>query len=70
MITTVQSAGPVPAPTIALTLSIYLTLYLALTAVDVAPVFRLARNGALAAEEPQAAAAGLQAQPRLCLARP
>jgi cytochrome d ubiquinol oxidase subunit I len=45
VLTTAQAAGPVPAPSIGMTLAIYLTLYLALTAAYVATIFRLARKG-------------------------
>ncbi len=44
VLTTAQAAGPVPAPTIALTLAVYVTMYLALAAAYVATVFRLARK--------------------------
>ncbi|MDZ7589245.1 MAG: cytochrome ubiquinol oxidase subunit I [Rubrivivax sp.] len=56
VLTTAQAAGPVPAPTIALTLAIYVTLYLALTVAYVATVFRLARKAGPA--EPSMPAAG------------
>jgi cytochrome bd ubiquinol oxidase subunit I len=64
VLTTAQAAGPVPAPTIALSLAIYVTLYLALTVAYVATVFRLARKGA-AAEPPRRAAGAMQAQRRV-----
>ena len=60
VLTTAQAVGPVPAPTIGLTLAIYLTLYVALTVAYVSVVFRLARKGALV--EPPRPAAGM---PRL-----
>ncbi len=63
VLTTAQAAGPVPAPTIALTLAIYVVMYLALTVVYVATVFRLARKGA-AARLPQAGANALSAPRR------
>ena len=62
VLTTAQAVGPVPAPTIGLTLAIYLTLYVALTAAYVSVVFRLARKGAFV--EPPRPVAGM---PRLQL---
>ena len=64
VLTTAQAAGPVPAPTIALTLAMYVTLYLALTVAYVATVFRLARKG-VAVEAPRLAAGSLRAQRRV-----
>jgi len=64
VLTTAQAVGPVPAPTIGLTLAIYLTLYVALTVAYVSVVFRLARKGALV-EPPQPAAAMPRLQHRL-----
>jgi cytochrome bd ubiquinol oxidase subunit I len=64
VLTTAQAAGPVPAPTIALTLAIYVTLYLALTAAYVVTVFRLARKDA-AAEMPRPATGSVQALRRM-----
>jgi len=64
VLTTAQAAGPVPAPTIGLTLAIYVTLYLALTVAYVATVFRLARKGgAAAAAQPAAATRPAQRRP-------
>ena len=65
---TAQAAGPVPAPTIGLTLAIYLTLYLALTVAYVAVVFRIARKGT-AAEPSRQVAGALQARQRVSPAR-
>ena len=64
VLTTAQAAGPVPAPTIALTLAMYVTLYLALTVAYVATVFRLARKG-VTVEAPRLAAGSLRAQRRV-----
>jgi cytochrome bd ubiquinol oxidase subunit I len=61
VLTTAQAAGPVPAPSIGLTLAIYLTLYLALTAAYVATIFRLARKG-VPAEPPRTRVVALPAQ--------
>ena len=65
---TAQAAGPVPAPTIGLTLAIYLTLYLALTVAYVAVVFRIARKGT-AAEPSRQVAGALQTRQRVSPAR-
>jgi cytochrome d ubiquinol oxidase subunit I len=55
VLSTAQAAGPVPAPTVALTLAVYLVMYLGLAVAYVATVFRLARKvAAVAAPRPAA----------------
>ena len=64
VLTTAQAAGPVPAPSIALTLAIYIAMYLALAVAYVATVFRLARK-VVVVDTPRLATGALPASARM-----